>query len=73
MSNMKSLRKRGQGAGATRRGQEFGRALKRGRIGQHGKAGCTSRLIGTGKRRRIEIGADQALGGLAFLISAINA
>ena len=44
-----------------RRGQIFGGALERGRVGQHREAGGAARFIGAGERRRIEIGADQAL------------
>ena len=36
-------------------------ALEIGRVGQHRKAGRAARGIGAGQRRRVEVGADQAL------------
>ena len=41
--------------------QEFRRALEGGRVGQHREAGRAARRIGARQRRRVEIGADQAL------------
>ena len=61
------LAQRGQGAGRARRGQKLGRALEGRRVGQHRKAGGAARLIGLGERRRVEIGADQALGRAGLL------
>ncbi len=57
-------RKRRRGAGS---GEEFGRALKGWRVGQDRETGGTTRLIGEGKSRGIEVGADQALGGARLL------
>ena len=50
-----------------RRGQILGPALERGRVGQHREAGRAALRIGAGERRRIEIGADQALRGARLL------
>ena len=52
---------RRKGGRRTRCGQEFRRALERRRVGQHREAGRAARLVGPRQRRRIEIGADQAL------------
>ena len=46
-----------------RRDHEVEMALERGRVGQDRQAGRAAGLIGLGKRRRIEIGADQSLRG----------
>ena len=51
-------RQRGRGAG---RGEELRRALERRRIGEHRQARRAAALIGARQRRRIEVGADQAL------------
>ena len=42
-------------------------ALETGGIGQHRQAGGPPGLIGAGQRGRVEIGADQTLGGAGFL------
>ena len=64
-------RQRGRRA---RRHHEIEMALERGRVGQHRQAGRAAGLIGPRQRRRIEIGADQALAtGEAFFTSAISA
>ena len=55
------LAQRRQGGRGARGGQEFGLALERRRVGQHREAGRAARLIGARERRRIEVGADQAL------------
>ena len=41
--------------------------LKAGPVGQDGKAGGPAGLIGARQGGRVEIGADQALGGAGFL------
>ena len=64
---MKSLRSTGSCAAARACAQVLGRALERGAVGEHGKAGRTARFIGLGQRRRIEVGADQALGRARLL------
>ena len=64
---MKSLRSAGRRAGCARRGEELRRALERGRVGEDREAGRAARLIGAGQRRRVEVGADQALGGARLL------
>ena len=55
------LAQRRQRGGRARRGQKFRPALERRRVGQHRQAGRAAGLIGARQRRRIEIGADQAL------------
>ncbi len=57
------LAQRGQGAGATRLFQERILALEIRHVGQDRQTGRATRRIGTRQGRRIEIGADQALGG----------
>ena len=47
--------------GRARRGEVVRAALERGRVGQHRQAGRAAGLIGAGQRRRVEVGADQAL------------
>ncbi len=49
-----------------RRHHEIEMALERRRVGQHRETGRASGFIGLGKRRRIEIGANQPLGGRGF-------
>jgi hypothetical protein len=56
---MKSLRNTGSLTAA--------RALERRRVGQHRETGGAAGLIGTGQRRRIEIGANEPLGRRGFL------
>src|SRR3546814_1194459 len=50
-----------------RRDQIFIRPHEPGLIGQHGKAGCATRLIGAGMGRRVEILPYQSLGRASFL------
>ena len=57
-------RQRGRRA---RRRHEIRLALERRRVGEHRQAGRAAGLIGARQRRRIEIGADQALGGARLL------
>src|ERR1700730_17291053 len=45
----------------------IGRALERGRIGQHRETSSTSRGVVAGECRRIEVGADQATGRARLL------
>ena len=47
--------------------QMLGRALERGRVGQHRKAGCAAGLIGLGELGRLEILADEPLRGARLL------
>ena len=58
---MKSLRSAGRAVAARAAVEEFRLALERRRVGQHREAGGAARLVGARERRRIEIGADQAL------------
>ena len=59
--SMKSLRSAGRAVASRAAVEEFRPALERGRVGEHRQAGRAAGLIGPGQRRRIEIGADQAL------------
>ncbi len=61
------MRSTGSQRGFARLGQIFRRALEGGRIGQDRQTGRAAFLIGHGQRRRIEIGADQPLGGAGLL------
>ena len=58
---MKSLRSTGSAVAARAAVEKFRRALERRRVGQHREAGRAARLVGARQRRRIEVGADQAL------------
>src|SRR5438874_2844180 len=56
-----------QAGGRARRHQVLGGALERGVIGQHREAGGAARRIGACMRRRVEVGADEALGRARLL------
>ena len=47
--------------GRARGDEVLRRALEERRVGEHREAGRAARLVGAGERRRIEVGADQAL------------
>ena len=57
-------RQLGGGAGGH---HEIEMALKRRRVGQHRETGGAAGFIGLGQRRRIEVGANQPLGGRGLL------
>ena len=61
------LAQRGQLGGGARLRQMLGRALEGGAVGEHGQARRAARRVGLGERGRIEVGADQALGGARLL------
>ncbi len=55
------LAQHGEGDGGAGGDEIAGRALEEGRVGEHRQAGRAALGIGAGERRRVEIGADQAL------------
>ena len=64
---MKSLRSTGSCTARARLAQELVLALEVGLVGQHRQAGRAAALVGAGERRRVEVGADQALAGRGLL------
>ena len=70
---MKSLRSAGRAVAVARRGQEFRRALKGGRVGQHRQAGGAAGLVGRASAGGSKSARIRPFDGLAFLISAISA
>ena len=58
---MKSLRRQGRSTARARRDEIVVGALEMLGLGQHREAGGAARGVGPGERRRIEVGADQAL------------
>ena len=57
----------GEGGRLARGGQIIGASLEGGRVGQHRQAGGAAHFISARQRRRIELGADQALRRARFL------
>ena len=55
------LAQAGQGGRLARGGQVGVGALEARAVGQHRQAGRAAGLVGRGQRRRVEVGADQAL------------
>src|SRR5215470_375505 len=61
------LAQRRQLGGGAHGGEIVGLALERRRIGEHRETRCTARRIGARQRRRIEVGANEALRGARLL------